>query len=242
MKDIILDILRYTNTGFFDSVKIVGDEEKTQILACDSSQSIIVNGETKRPYLEFVGAFGFGNLRYLNGVANLDSFRSEDGSVKIIHRKDNNAVAEMIEYSNDGTTITYRLMHESTIPSVPVFRGTEWDLIISPTKEKINEFSQLAALHAEVEDQFIAKTLDGDVIFYIGEENAASHKARFVFHRNCNGELNVGMKWQINHMLQALRLSETGDSVVKFSNKGIICVTIDSGLATYDIILLASQK
>lgn len=245
MKDIILDILRYTaNTGFFENIKIIGDEEKVQILASDTSQSIIVNAETKRAYPEFMGTFGFGNLRYLQGVAHLDIFKEEGSEVSVRYQDRNGVdIAELIEYKNkNGTNITYRLMHESTIPSVPVFRGTEWDLIIKPTREKINEFSQLATLHAEVEEQFIAKTVDNNLIFYIGEEGAATHKARFVFHNNTDGNINVGMKWTINHVLAALRLSEAGDSVVKFSNKGVICVTIDSGLAVYNIILLASQK
>ena len=245
MKDIILDILSYTaNTGFFDYIKIVGDDEKTQILASDSSQSIIVNAETKKSIPEFIGTFGLGNLRYLQGVAHLDVFK-EEGSDVTVQYKDRNGteVAELIEYANrNGTNITYRLMHESTIPSVPIFRGTEWDLVIKPTREKIAEFSQLAALHAEIEEQFIAKTVNGDLVFYIGEEGASTHKARFTFHNNVDGNINVGMKWTINHALAALRLSESGDSVVKFSNKGVICVTVDSGLAVYNIILLASQK
>lgn len=245
MKDIILDILRYTaNTGFFDYIKIVGDDQKTQILASDSSQSIIVNAETKKAIPEFIGTFGLGNLRYLQGVAHLDVFK-EEGSEVTVQYKDRNGteIAELIEYANrNGTRITYRLMHESTIPSVPVFRGTEWDLIIKPTREKISEFSQLATLHAEIEEQFIAKTVGNDLVFYIGEEGASTHKARFTFHYNVDGNINIGMKWQINHALAALRLSESGDSVVKFSNKGVICVTIDSGLAVYNIILLASQK
>ncbi len=246
MKDIILDILRYTaNTGFFDYIKITGDDEKTQILTSDSSQSIIVNAETKKPIPEFIGTFGLGNLRYLHGVAHLDVFKQGGAEVSVQY-KDRGGVeiAEQFTYASheNGTNITYRLMHESTVPSVPVFRGTEWDLIIKPTREKIAEFSQLATLHAEIEEQFIAKTVDGNLVFYIGEEGASTHKARFVFCNNVTGNINVGMKWQINHALAALRLSESGDSVVKFSNKGVICVTVDSGLAVYNIILLASQK
>lgn len=245
MKDIILDILRYTaNTGFFENIKIIGDDDKTQILASDTSQSIIINGETKQPVPEMKGTFGFGNLKYLSGVAHLDAFRSNDSEVTVGYKDQNgDQIPEYIEYkNNNGTQITYRLMHESTVPSTPIFRGTEWDLIIKPTKEKIGEFSNLASLHAEVEEQFIAKTIDDDLIFFLGEEESSSHKARFIFHKNVTGNVNVGMKWQINHTLAAFRLSETGDSVIKFSNKGVICVTIDSGLAIYNIILLASQK
>ena len=206
--------------------------------------TIILNGKTKEPQKDLIGTFGFGSLNYLNGIMKLDQFTDKDSTVKVYKRERNDElVPEMMTFtSNNGNQLSYRFMHESAIPNMPEAKDTEWDIVINPKKNKVDELSQIAGLFAESEEHIIFRTDNGNLIYNIGEENSASHKGKMVFEENVNGELNVFLKWPIAQVLAAFRLSLSGTSEVKFSKKGAICVSIDSGLAVYDIFIVANQK
>lgn len=244
MKDIILDVLRHTNFGSFECVKLQGDDNKVEILATDENKTLILNGQTKHPYEDFKGTFGMGNLKYLNGIANFGPFRTDSSTVKV-HRRERNGeqVPESIEFvSQDKTKSTYRLMHESAIPKVAKFKGANWDIEFKPRKEKINEFSQLASLYQDMESYFSVRTdQENNLMFFLGEEEAASHKAELVFEKNV-GTMNDTLVWPIGAVLQVLKLSETGDSKLRITKDGVMNIEIDSGLATYNYYLMASQR
>lgn len=245
MKDILQDALRFTaGTGFFECVKITSDDNETVIQASDGLPTIVLNGKTKKPVEELDGIFGFGSLSYLTGLMKIDQFKSKDAKIEVVSRDRNGEkTPEMLKFSTpEGNEVSYRLMHQSTIPAIPTFKGTDWDVVIEPSKEKIDELSQMAGLYSDMEEHVIFKTVGNDLVYYIGEENAASHKSKMTFQKNVNGKLETALKWPMQQLLSALRLSQAGKSSMKLSTKGVICLSIDSGLAEYNIYIIANQK
>lgn len=243
MKDIILDILKYAgNVGFFPHIRVKGNEDKTQVLASDSKQTIILNAETKEPITDFEGDFGLGDLAYLKGVA--DFFNKEGTSVKVVTgERGGETNPEEIQYTNiDGSTATYRFMPRTLLQETAFLKsGMEYDVEISPRKDKIDEFAQLAGINAD-EEQFSLKTTDGKLEFFLGDEDAAGHRMKFVFEENVTGDILAGKKWPVKQVIAALRLASSGEATLKISNKGLLTVSIDSGLANYDIIIIANKK
>lgn len=245
MKDIILDVLKHTtNTTFFECVKITGTEEETIIQATDGLPTIVLNAKTHKVSDELVGVFGLGNLPYLKNIANADVFRGDKASVRVL-RKERNEIEtpEIIEYSNeDGAIAKYRLTHESAIPPMPAFKGVEWDVEFTPKKDSVDQFAQFAGYLADAEEQLTMENIGGDLIFYIGEKEAATHSIKFPFQSEVEGDVNSGLRWPTNQLLQTLKLSQQGESSMKISQKGVACIEIDSGLATYQFFILANQK
>lgn len=248
VKDTLLDLLEFTNNEFFDCVKIVGSDTETLISASDGEPTLILNGRTKEPQDALKGTLGLGGLTFLSGLFKQQDLRTPTSSVTVQTRERNGIeYTEMFNFvGDDGTEASYRLMHESALPDMPVFKGTDWDIEFVPDKAKIDKFAHLAALMGDIESQFSAKVVDGDLVFHIGEEAASSHKVKMVFASDITENVTAGLKWPCRQVLYALRASQTGnravDPIMKISNKGVICVSIDSGLGEYDFYIVAKQK
>ncbi len=246
VKDTLLDLLEFTNNEFFDCVKIIGSDKETLISASDGEPTLILNARTKEPSEELIGTLGLGSLSILSGLFKLKNLRN---STVEVMTKNRNGIeyAEMFNFVSDtGTEASYRLMHESALPDMPVFKGTTWDIEFTPKKDEIEEFGQLASLMGDIESQFNAKVIDNNLVFYIGEESASSHKVKMIFEVGVNGSVTAGLKWPCRQVLYALRACVTGnrasDPIMKISNKGVICISIDSGLGEYDFYIVAKQK
>ena len=68
----------------------------------------------------------------------------------------------------------------------------------------------------------------------------ASVNGEFVFQAGVKGTLKSERAYSVQAILGILNLN--GDKVMKFSNDGVVMITVDSGLAVYNYILLAIQK
>ena len=63
MKEILQDIVAHTqNLGFLTTVKVTGDEDKTQIFSIAEDKSVIMTAETNNPYPDMIGVFGMPQL------------------------------------------------------------------------------------------------------------------------------------------------------------------------------------
>lgn len=251
LKDTLTDILKHSNNEFFTNIRIDGTEDGiTFVSASDDDKTFIMNATLKNDQIEFDGATaGMGSLAYLRGLMAWDPFHSTDGDLKVAYkdRGDDSQIPDSFLFSNvdSGAAASYRLMHESAMKVPPVYKEglSEWDIEIVPTREKINELSQLATLLIDVEKHFIVKVEDGDLTILIGEEGSASHKASLLFATGIEGTYSSIMKWGIPQTLNLLKLiGAGGDSKLKINKKGVLCVTIDSGLADYNFYVVADTK
>ena len=245
IKDTLLDILKFTNSESFDVLKIADTDDGCVVSAVDDDNSIILNAKLKDKPEEFFGTAGMNSLPYLRGILQLESFRGAGSSVTVSTKdaRGEEILDAFIFTGSNGAAATYRLMHESAIKPVPWYSASdEWDIEITPTKEKVDEFAQLATLLADVEEQMVIQIEDGDMIFYIGEQTSSSNRAQMTFATDVEGDFGGTMKWPIKKLIYALRLSLTGESSVKLNKKGVMCVAVDSGLVDYNFYVIANQK
>ncbi len=86
MKDCLLDLVQHTHDlGCIDLVKIVGDENTTQIEGLAEDLSVVVKGEYKNPVPDFVGTFGMPNLNKLKTLLSLQEYK-EDAKLTITRK------------------------------------------------------------------------------------------------------------------------------------------------------------
>ena len=117
------------------------------------------------------------------------------------------------------------------------FKGANWGIEFEPSAAAIQRLKMQAQANAE-ENNFQAKTEDGDLKFYFGDHS--THAGNFVFQPDVKGTLKRAWSWPVKTVISILDLY--GDKVMKISDDGAAMITVNSGLATYNFILPAQSK
>ena len=243
MRDYLLDIVSHTHSlGMIDLVKITGSENSTLINAVGEERVAIVEAQFHNPVPEFIGTFGMPSLGKLNTILNIPEYK-EDAKLSIIARnKEGVTTPEGIHFENkDGDFKNdYRFMSAEIVNDqlkTVKFKGVKWGVEIEPSVAAIQRLRFQAQANSE-EKTFIAKTENGNLIFYFGDHS--SHAGNFVFASGIAGSLSKAWHWPVDAVISILSLP--GDKMIRFSDEGAAQITVDSGLAIYNYILPAQTK
>jgi hypothetical protein len=244
MKDHLLDIVQHTHgLGIINLVKITGTESDTSLQAVAEGKTVIVKANFKGPIAEFIGTFGMPNLGKLQTILNIPEY-SENANITV-YTKDKNGeiVPAGIHFDNKDSDFKndYRFMgselfsdeEKMTVKMKPV----PWAIDITPSAAAIQRLKFQAGANSE-ENNFIAKTENGNLNFYFGDHS--SHAGNFVFHPGVNGTLTRAWAWPVAPVISILSLP--GDKTFKISNEGVAMITVDSGIADYNYMLPAQSK
>jgi hypothetical protein len=240
MRDHLLDLVSHTfDLGCIDQVKITGTETETTISGLAEDRSVVVEGTYANPVPEFVGVFGMPNLAKLKILLNLQEYK--ENAKLAISRKDTGAL-DQLNFENKAGDFknSYRFMAtelaNERIKTVK-FKGANWGIEFEPTAAAIQRLKMQAAANSD-ENNFTAKTEDGDLKFYFGDHS--THAGNFVFQPEVKGTLKRAWAWPVKTVIGILDLY--GDKVMRISDDGAAMITVDSGLATYNFILPAQSK
>ena len=72
--------------------------------------------------------------------------------------------------------------------------------------------------------------------------DGANDRVEIPFAQNVQGKLTKGWAWPLAQVLSILKLSDTSQASMSFSDQGAMQISIDSGTATYDYILPARSQ
>ena len=240
MRDHLLDLVSHTfDLGSIDQVKITGTDTETTISGLAEDRSVVVEGTYANPVPEFVGVFGMPNLAKLKVLLNLQEYK--ENAKLTISRKDTGAL-DQLNFENKAGDFknSYRFMAtelaNERIKTVK-FKGANWGIQFEPTAAAIQRLKMQASANVD-ENNFTAKTEDGDLKFYFGDHS--THAGNFVFQPDVNGTLKRAWAWPVKTVISILDLY--GDKVMKISDDGAAMITVNSGLATYNFILPAQSK
>jgi len=154
----------------------------------------------------------------------------------------NTAPSEMLYENKSKSYINYRFMSHKLIPDQPKFVEPQWDVVIKPNKNSIQQFSWAAAGLAAYEQYFTPAIKDGELRFYIGEDGSANQRGGVVFASDRKEKFDSQHKWKISHMQAALKLADATDCEMAFSSKGAIQVKVNTGVGEYRFIFPAKVK
>jgi len=240
MRDHLLDLVSHTlDLGCIEQVKIVGTDKETNISGLAEDRSVVVEGSFAGPVADFIGTFGMPNLAKLKILLNLQEYK-EDAQLIINRRADGaldqlNFVNKAGDFKNNYRFMAAEVANER-IKTVK-FKGANWGIEFEPTAAAIQRLKMQAQANAE-ENNFQAKTEDGDLKFYFGDHS--THAGNFVFQPDVKGTLKRAWSWPVKTVISILDLY--GDKVMKISDDGAAMITVNSGLATYNFILPAQSK
>lgn len=245
IKDYILDLTKYVIApGFFDKIKITADKKAIAIEALEKEKEVVLKGSFSKPLPELDGEFGLSNLSLLGHIASDSEFNSKDSTVSIAYdTKNGEKVPTELEYVNKSKSyINYRFMSKQLIPDQPKFMEPQWDVVIKPSKSNIQQFAWASSGLGAYEQYFIPKIQDGSLKFFIGEDGGANQRGGVVFATDLSEKFASQHKWKITQVMSVLKLSETADCEMAFSSKGVIQITLNTGVGSYRYVFPAKVR
>jgi len=246
IKDIFKDILRHSHAlGFIEMVKISGTAEGTTIEAMDADKTVILQGKLHNPVADFVDqTVGLSRMSVLDGYLKFPGFGDEGAKVDIETQSRNgeDIPVEIAFESTEGHSGSYRFMLADVINQqlkTVKMKEIPWDVTIVPTQKNLKDLGYFNGVLGGFEPVFSPTTESGALYFNIGE--GAGDKGKLPINNNVDGELSGNWKWEIDKALSILRLSDSANCTVSFSNAGAMQIVIDSGLGEYTYILPAKS-
>jgi hypothetical protein len=240
MRDYLLDLVEHTfDLGCVDLIKIVGDENSTQIEGLAADLSVVIKAQFTNPVPEFVGTFGMPNLSKLKTLLRLQEY-TEGAKLTITRRADGSPDGINFENKTGDFKNNYRFMASEIVSDklkTAKMSQVPWNIEFEPTVASIMRLKMQMSANAE-EPTFQVKTEGTDLKFYFGDHS--SHAGNFVFQPDVSGELKRSWSYPAQQVASILSLS--GNKTMKLSDVGAAQITVDSGVAVYNYILPAQSK
>ena len=240
MRDCLLDLVQHTyDLGCIDLIKIVGDENTTQIEGLAEDLSVIVKGEYKNPVPDFVGTFGMPNLSKLKTLLNLQEYK-EDAKLTITRKTPTEP--DGIDFVNKTGDFknNYRFMTSGVVSEklkTARMKSVPWHIEFEPAVASIMRLKMQMSANAE-EPNFQVKTDGTDLKFYFGDHS--THAGNFVFQSDITGQLKRAWSYPAKQFASIMDL--VGDKTLRICDDGVAQITVDSGVAVYNYLLPAQSK
>lgn len=245
LKDYLKDLTTYVaSAGFFDKIKITATGKEIAVEAMEKDKEVILKGKFSKSLAELEGEFGLSNLSLLQTICSDPEFNLKESTVTVVYETKNaERVPTELAYENKSkSTINYRFMSKQLVPDQPKFLEPKWDVVITPTKSSVQQFAWAANGLASYEQYFIPKIVDGNLKFFIGEDDAATQRGGVVFAGERTETFDSQHKWKIQQVLGVLKATDNCTCEMAFSTKGAIQITLDTGVGNYRYIFPAKVR
>lgn len=246
MRDHLLDIVRNTfDLSFISAVKVTGDLKSTQLDALSDDKTVVLRAVLHNPVAELQGLFGMPNLDKLKAILNLEVYR-EDAVITVIKEDRSGTgnpeptglhfVNAVGDFQNDYRFMTSAVVTEQLKTAKPK-KSPTWVIEFEPTVSGLQRLKMQSQVHSD-QKLFTVKTQKDLLKISFGDRS--THAGEFVFHAGITGSLQHSWSWNTKELTSILDLA--GDKIMRISDEGAAEITVDSGLATYQYVLLAQTK
>lgn len=247
MRDILKDIVKHTHSlGIIQAVKVTTEGDDTRIDALDDNRTVVLKGKMHNRVNELEGKVGFGRLSVLQGYLNYEGEDREGNKVVAdinVNTDERNGTTSPTSISfklDSGFESVYRLIRSEVVDDqikTANFKGANWDVEVMPTQKAVADLRYFDGVLGGFDPLFSVKTVDGNLVFSIGGTGTDSVDLPFAM--NVSGELKTGWSYPLKTVNTILRLADTSNMSLKFSEAGAMMIQVDSGLGLYDYILPA---
>lgn len=246
IKDSFKDILRHTHgLTFITDAKLTGEEGKTRVEAVAENRSVVMIGSLANSLEDLDGhTVGLHRMNVLNGYITGPMFDADDSVIGIVKQKrgEEDMPTEIKFNSKQGHKAFYRFMGEEAAKEIqiPKFKGTEWNLEFEPTAQNIKDLTYFSGILGSYEPTFEVDFEDGNLSFNIG--GGASDRTELPIASDLEGDLTESHHYPLAEVLSILKLSDSEKCTIRISNAGCLQITVESGVGTYDYVVLAKLR
>lgn len=244
MRNNLLDIVKNTyGLGIIDKVKVTSTDVSTTIESVAEDRSLILHAETNSPVPQFSGVFGLPNLGKLSTILNIDEYKENAKISLTLEDKGGVSVPAGLKFENAAGDFknTYRFMTaeqvNENLRSIQFKKTPVWIIEFVPSVSSIQRLRFQASANSE-QSTFTAKTEGTDLKLFFGDHS--NHAGNFIFQTDVTGTITVSCSWPVSTVISILSLA--GDKLFRISSDGILKITVDTGLTTYNYILPSQSK
>jgi hypothetical protein len=235
------DIVKHTHQlGFIEMVKVIGTDKDAKIEAIDADKTVVVYGDMYQPIKDIEATVGLSRLAQLKGFIDLH----DKSTVTVVSEvRGTGSVPTELKFDNgEGEVSAYRFMSETMANEqikVPPFKGAVWNVTLKPEKKKIDRLSAYQGVLGGLEKRFIVSTNADTLNFAIG--TGPTDRTTVPFATGITGSLKHQWSWPLTQVLSILKLNDSGNVTMHFSDMGALKIDVDSGIGKYQFILPASK-
>lgn len=239
--DTLKDIVKHTHSlGFIEMVKLIGTPTDCKIEAIDADKTVVLYGDMYQPLKELEATVGLSRMAQLKGF--IDLHAKSTVTVESEVRGTATVPTELKFDNQEGDVASYRFMGETMANEqikVPPFKGAVWNVTIKPEKARIDRLNQYSGVLGSFEKRFTVSTKADVLNFSIG--SGPTDRSNLPFAKDITGALKHQWSWPLAQVLSILKLNDSADVEMHFSDMGALKIDVDSGIGKYSYILPATK-
>lgn len=242
LKDYIKDLATYTiSVGYFDKIKVTAKTDTVLFDSAEKNKDVILKGQFDKAIPDLEGEFGLSNLSLLQTITSDPEFSAKESTMTVKYLADKTP-EELIYKNKSKSCVNYRVMNSHMLPNIPAYVEQKYNISITPSKSSIQQFIWAANGLTSYEQYFMPKIVDGDLKFFIGEPSAATQRGAIVIASDRTEKLDSKYSFRTDQVLNVLKVADSCDCEMHFTDKGAIVVTLKTGLGSYKYIFLGKVR
>lgn len=269
MRDILKDLVKIVRAADIGTVKITGEDGKISFQGVDDKRTIILKGTVIGDEPELDGVSGIGSLDRLAAILNVYQDPTDTVTVARKLRKvrvekkdaDGNVMTDLagqaefeeveensIEKFVFGKTKpfkmenNFRIIARNLIPNQFTPKAVDYAVEFTPTAAAIEYLDKMVGISNN--DTFsvtIQPGTDGTPSLFVnlGE---VGNESTIEFHQNVSGVLKNNWSWNIGQALKLIKLASNATLTIGFSDRGMLKIAVDTGIAQYEFTIPPRQQ
>ena len=271
MLDYLKDIVYHFGGLGIDIVKLTGTNGDVLVEGIDENKTVVVKGTMKGKISELDGVFGLNQLDQLDRIIKIYDQKTDivsvsrakkevnvevrddkgepvldkEGSI-LTEKKVEETIDQIIFFrANPKVQNNYRVVDRRMIPNQYSLanKNMAWDLVFTPSKSAIEMFAAQTSIGIDDHFGFVTdidpETKKNNLYVQLGP---AGNEALLEFQKDVKADFKKNWVWPTDLVLKLLKLGETAKTTISLLDKGVMKVSLDTGLAEYEYVLPAKSR
>lgn len=233
IKEFFTDVINQVGIDGIETLIMLPDTNGNIIISANDAENLYVDALSKKPIKDITGKIGINDIKVLKGLFNTAAF--QNGDISVSHRDINGTMyPETILFKSGRTTASFRLMNKDVVKDIDK-KSIPWDLQVSLLPSKIVEFDQLSRLYKDISKYFKIRSEDDCLMVDFGVNSSSTHSGTMVLHEGIESPLLGESEFVIDRFISILKKSQS--PILKINTRGILGVSVETDIATYDYLL-----
>ena len=241
MRDALKDVVKTISSfGCLPEILVTGTDTETLFECMTDKQEVVLKARLNTPVPELKGQFGMTNLTIIKGLLDYPAFMEQPPEVVRETRQGVERPIEVLFRDSKKRHAAYRFTPPELMPKQPNIAPLKWDVEFAPTNEAMKELSSLVNIFSAIDPQFMVKTQDGELRFYIGGDSSSNHRTYVTMAEVTGPGLSKSLNWGVGHILGCFKVfQETNDPKISIISRGYMKIEFSTEFAQYMVILPA---
>lgn len=233
LKNVLRDLVNTTSAFGFSNIVVKkedrGDGEKVHMEAHTDDKQVVMKAYVKESVPEIDAPFGLGNLPMLQGLLSLKTYNTDNTTIA---PAGSTGVIEKLVFESEDSSTAFLVQAERFLSKQPILKSNVPDALVTPSAAKVAELKSFAGVFKSVSEYITPCTENGVMTFKVGNVNKNVHKGSMNFAPS-EGELKMVYAYSVERVMQALTRINNSTVSMAFSGKGLINISVDTGIAVY---------